>query len=52
MKIVFERLPHNSTLADVIHAYNVMVEKLNEGLCEIDEENISEAVMKQINKED
>ena len=52
MKIVIEKLAHGATLQDVIHAFNKMADKLNEGLCEIDEENISESVMEQIRKED
>ena len=52
MKIVLEKLPHGATLQDVIHAYNKAVDVLNEGLCEIDEENISDAVMAKINKEE
>lgn len=51
MKIVLEKLPHGATLQDVIHAVNKMTEKLNEGLCEIDEENLSEALIKKIEKE-
>lgn len=52
MKILLDKLPHSATLQDVIREYNKTVDKLNEGLCEIDEENISEAVMKRIDKED
>ena len=51
MKIVLEKLPHAATLQDVIRAYNKAVDQLNEGLEHIDEENISESVMKQIEKE-
>ena len=52
MKIVLDKLPHGATLQDVILAYNKVVEKLNEGLCEIDEENLSEALIKKIERED
>ena len=51
MKIVLEKLPHGASLLDVILAYNKTVDKLNEGLCEIDEENISDSIMKKIEKE-
>lgn len=52
MKIVLDKLPHSATLQDVIHAFNKMADKLNEGLENIDEENISESVMNKIKKED
>lgn len=52
MKIVLDKIPHSANLQDVIHAFNKAVDKLNEGLGEIDEENISDAIMKQIKKED
>ena len=51
MKIVLEKLPHSATLQDVIRAFNKTVDKLNEGLENIDEENISDSVMDQIKKE-
>ncbi len=51
MKVIIEKIPYGATLQDVIHAFNKAADRLNEGLCEIDEENISESVMKKINKE-
>ena len=51
MKVTVDKLPHGASLHDVIKAFNVMADKLNEGLNNIDEENISDSLLKEIRKE-
>ena len=52
MKVVFEKIPSGADPEEVIRAHNRMVEQLNMVLGEIDEENISDTLMKKINKEE
>ncbi len=51
MKVVFEKIPSGASTEEIIKAHNRMAEQLNMVLGEIDEENISDAVMAKINKE-
>ena len=52
MKAVFEKIPPGAGTGEIIRAVNRMAEQLNAVLDNIDEENISDAVMAKINKEE
>lgn len=52
MKVIFEKIPPGAGSDEIIRAVNRMAEQLNTALNDIDEENISDAVMAKINKEE
>ena len=52
MKAVFEKIPSGAGADEIIRAVNRMADQLNTVLNDIDEENISDAVMAKINKEE
>ena len=52
MKVIIDKLPLDATLPEAIRAYNILADKLNLAFDNIDEENISESVLEEINKED
>lgn len=52
MKAVFEKIPPGAGADEIIKAVNRMAEQLNTVLDNIDEENISDALLERIGKED